>query len=324
MLSEPAPSPPIVPRDGVTPIPPSGEDMPVRLVPDRALELRVRDAAFRRVPDREAVLRLPPERLLVFLRLPDERLLVFLRPPEERLLVFLRPPDERELVFLRPPEREAVLRVPDERLLVFLRPPDERLLVFLRAPVERLLVFLRPPDERDDVFLRLVVERDVVFLRPPDERLLVFLRPPLERDVVFLRAPVERVLVRRAEVERAAVLRRVVDLRVLPLERVLEVFLRALAIRAPPRWKRFWQRHVQYARYLGRHSATTVRLLLGDVLHDVPRLRVGCVQRDVSLGDDSDQLAVLLDDRQTTHLMSCHQPERFVEVLLRIDGDELA
>jgi hypothetical protein len=76
--------------------------------------------------------------------------------------------------------------------------------------VERLLVFLRP------------VERDAVFLRPPDERV----------DLV-LRAAVERVVVRRAlvERERAVVLRRVVPL----LERVLEVFLRALAIRAPPR-----------------------------------------------------------------------------------------
>ena len=170
------PSPPIVPSDGVMPRPESaGADEPERLVPDRALELRVRDDAFRRVP---------PERLLVFFRPVDERLLVFLRPVE-RLAVFFRAPDERELVFLRPPERDAVFRVPDERELVFLRPPDERLLVFLRAPVERLLVFLRVPVERDVVFLR-PVERDVVFLRPV-ERDVVFLRPPADRLVVFFR-----------------------------------------------------------------------------------------------------------------------------------------
>jgi hypothetical protein len=139
----------MVPSDGVMPSPLSirpsdaGADVPVRLVPVRAELERVREAAFRR----------PPDRLLVFLR------------PVERLLVFFR------------------------------------LLVFLRPPVERLLVFFR---------------------------LLVFLRPPVERDAV-LRAPDDRVLVRRALVAR--VVRRAVP----PLERVLEVFLRALAIRAPPR-----------------------------------------------------------------------------------------
>ena len=188
------PSPPIVPSGGVMPRPGSlsgsmGADVPVRLAPSRAELLRVRDAAFRRVP----------ERVAVFLRAPVERLVVFLRPPE-RDAVFLRAPVERDVVFFRPVERELVFLRPVERLVVFLRPP-ERDAVFLRAPVERLVVFLRP------------VERDVVFLRP------------VERDAVFFRAPVDRV----------AVLRRAVDLRVVPLERVLEAFLRALAIRAPPR-----------------------------------------------------------------------------------------
>jgi hypothetical protein len=77
----------------------------------------------------------------------------------------------------------------------------------LRAPVERLVVFLRP------------VERDAVFLRP------------VERDAVFLRAPVRAAADRMVE-RRAVVVRRFTAL---PLERVLEVFLRALAIRAPPR-----------------------------------------------------------------------------------------
>jgi hypothetical protein len=120
---------------------------------------------------------------------------------------------------------ELVFEAAFRRLLVFLRPP-ERDAVFLRAPVERVAVFLRPV-ERDAVFLRAVV----VFLRPV-ERVAVFFRAvvlravvlrAVERDAVFLRAPVERV--------RAAVVR----LAVPPLERVLEVFLRALAIRAPPR-----------------------------------------------------------------------------------------
>jgi hypothetical protein len=102
---------------------------------------------------------------------------------------------------------------------------------FRRVPVERLAVFLRPV-ERDAVFLR-APERDAVFLRAPVERLAVFLRP-VERDAVFLRAPVERDAVLRAAVERVVV--RAEVLRVVPLlERVLEVFLRALAIRAPPR-----------------------------------------------------------------------------------------
>jgi hypothetical protein len=164
------------------------------------------DVPVRVVPVRAELLLVRDDALR---RVPDERLLVFFRPVE-RDAVFLRAPVERLLVFLRPVERDAVfLRAPVERLLVFLR-PVERDAVFLRAPVERLLVFLRP------------VERDAVFLRPPDERV----------DLV-LRAAVERVVVRRAlvERERAVVLRRVVPL----LERVLEVFLRALAIRAPPR-----------------------------------------------------------------------------------------
>jgi hypothetical protein len=121
------------------------------------------------------------------------------------------------------PVRAALDRVRDE---AFRRVPLERLLVFLR-PVERDAVFFRPV-ERDAVFLR-PVERDAVFFRPV-ERDAVFFRP-VERDAVFLRAAVERVVVRRVPVERDAVLRRVVP----PLERVLEAFLRALAIRAPPR-----------------------------------------------------------------------------------------
>src|SRR5689334_21834448 len=72
IISASEPRPPIVPSDAVMPRPVSvrlsGADVPVRLVPARALELRVRDDAFRRVP---------PERLLVFLRPPDERELVF-------------------------------------------------------------------------------------------------------------------------------------------------------------------------------------------------------------------------------------------------------
>jgi hypothetical protein len=138
----------------------------------------------------------------------------FRRVPLERLLVFLRPV-ERDAVFLRPVERDAVFFRPVERDAVFLR------------PVERDAVFFRPV-ERDAVFFR-PVERDAVFFRPV-ERDAVFFRP-VERDAVFLRAAVERVVVRRVPVERDAVLRRVVP----PLERVLEAFLRALAIRAPPR-----------------------------------------------------------------------------------------
>jgi len=151
---------------------------------------------------------------------------VRIMPVRAALELVLEAAFRRLLVFLRPPERDAVfLRAPVERVAVFLRPP-ERDAVFLRAPVERVAVFLRPV-ERDAVFLRAVV----VFLRPV-ERVAVFFRAvvlravvlrAVERDAVFLRAPVERV--------RAAVVRRAVP----PLERVLEVFLRALAIRAPPR-----------------------------------------------------------------------------------------
>ena len=70
-------------------------DVPVRVVPVRALLLRVRDAVFFR--------RAPPARDAVFLR-PVERDAVFLR-----VAVFLRAP-ERDAVFLRAPEdRKSVV-----------------------------------------------------------------------------------------------------------------------------------------------------------------------------------------------------------------------
>ena len=46
------------------------------------------------------------------------------------------------------------------------------------------------------------------------------------------------------------------------------------------------------------------------------------VARDVGLRDDADEPAVLLDDREATHLVLRHQPQRLVEVLLRLDRDE--
>ena len=46
------------------------------------------------------------------------------------------------------------------------------------------------------------------------------------------------------------------------------------------------------------------------------------VLRDVGLRDDADELAVLLDDRQAANLVLRHQPQRLVEILIRIDRHE--
>jgi hypothetical protein len=42
------------------------------------------------------------------------------------------------------------------------------------------------------------------------------------------------------------------------------------------------------------------------------------------LSNDADESPIFFDDRQATHLMACHQTQRFVQFLLRVDRDELA
>ena len=54
--------------------------------------------------------------------------------------------------------------------------------------------------------------------------------------------------------------------------------------------------------------------LLRDLLDELARLLVGRVTRDVGLRDHPCELAVLLDDRQATHLVLRHQPQSLAEV----------
>src|SRR3954451_16086220 len=72
--------------------------------------------------------------------------------------------------------------------------------------------------------------------------------------------------------------------------------------------------------YVGPISRSS---LLRDLLHDLAgALGVG-VARDVGLREDPDEPAVLFDDGQAPHLVRRHQAERFVELLLRVDRDEV-
>ena len=63
--------------------------------------------------------------------------------------------------------------------------------------------------------------------------------------------------------------------------------------------------------------------LLRDPLDDLAGLAVVAVARDVGLGENAHEPAVLLDDRQAPYLVLRHQPERLVEALGRVDRDQL-
>src|SRR5215207_4112750 len=83
----------------------------------------------------------------------------------------------------------------------------------------------------------------------------------------------------------------------------------------------FWCRSL-----LLRHSSlrrTFNLLLVGYPFDQLARLRIFALAGNIGLRQDSNQTAIFLHDGKPSHLMLCHQLERFVEVLLRIDGDEI-
>jgi hypothetical protein len=212
----------------------------------------------------------------------------------------------RAVVFLAVLRRAAVARPPARAAV--------RLVAVLRAVA-------RPPlrpaaARRVEVVLRVVVFlavlRRAAVARPPARpaaRLAVVLRavarPPL-RPAAARRVEVERVLVaRRVPVERLRV--PVVERRVVPLAR-----------RVPP------------VRFLVPSSSTPITssnmclLLLRDLLDNLACLRVFALTGNIGLGQDSDQTPVFLCDRQPANLVLSHQAHRFIQVLFRIDGHEVA
>src|SRR5687767_1928411 len=60
-----------------------------------------------------------------------------------------------------------------------------------------------------------------------------------------------------------------------------------------------------------------------DLLDGLAGLVVVPLKGHVRLRHDADELAVLLDDRKAANLVLPHQPQRLVERLLRVDGDEV-
>jgi predicted DNA-binding protein (MmcQ/YjbR family) len=67
----------------------------------------------------------------------------------------------------------------------------------------------------------------------------------------------------------------------------------------------------------------TSSLLLGDFLYQLTRLVVVTLPGNIRLRDDSDEPAVLFDHGKTAHLVLGHDSQRFVQILLRIDRDNL-
>jgi hypothetical protein len=167
--------------------------------------------------------------------------------------------------------------------------PAARLVAVLRAVA-------RPPARPAAERRVAVVLRDVVFL---DVVRRAAVRVPVERALVVRRA-VLRPLVERLRVP-------VVERRVVPVER-----------RVPP------------VRFLVPSSSTPITssnmclLLLRDLLDNLACLCVLALAGDVGLSQDSDQTPVLLCDRQPANLVLSHQAHRFIQVLFRIDGHEVA
>jgi predicted DNA-binding protein (MmcQ/YjbR family) len=62
---------------------------------------------------------------------------------------------------------------------------------------------------------------------------------------------------------------------------------------------------------------------LGDFLYQLTRLRVVTLPGYIRLRDDSDEPAVFFDHGKTAHLVLGHDSQRFIELLLRIDRDDL-
>src|SRR5205814_6640061 len=67
----------------------------------------------------------------------------------------------------------------------------------------------------------------------------------------------------------------------------------------------------------------TSALLLGDFLYQLTRSIVVTLPGNIRLRDDTDEPAVFFDHGKTAHLMLGHDSQRFIEILLRIDRDNL-
>jgi hypothetical protein len=208
--------------------------------------------------------------------------------------------------------REDVLRVEVPRRAAVARPPAR--------PAARFcaVVPARPPlrpaaARRAEVVLRDVVLREVLRARVPVVRLV-----PVERERVLVLRPIGLRGLRAAArpPARAAAVRfaRVVVLRPLVLRLVVLLARR----RVPP------------VRFLVPSSSTTVMssnmclLLLRDFLDDLACLLVLAHAGDIGLGQDSNQAPVLLRDGEPADLVLSHQAQRFIQVLFRIDGNEIA
>src|SRR5438034_5310137 len=80
-------------------------------------------------------------------------------------------------------------------------------------------------------------------------------------------------------------------------------------------------RHVSVSGLMERSLGSCGLSVLRDLLDQLAGLLRPRFLGDVGLGENADHTAVLLDDRQPPDLMRRHQPQRLVEVLLRVDGD---
>ena len=62
---------------------------------------------------------------------------------------------------------------------------------------------------------------------------------------------------------------------------------------------------------------------MGDFLYQLTRFLVVALARNICLCDDSDEPAVFFDHGKTAHLVLGHDSQRFIEILLWIDRDNL-
>src|SRR4051812_36827613 len=69
--------------------------------------------------------------------------------------------------------------------------------------------------------------------------------------------------------------------------------------------------------------SSTSDLLLGDFLYQFARSIVVALPGNIRLRDDTDEPAVFFDHGKTAHLVLGHDSQRLIEILLRIDRDNL-
>jgi hypothetical protein len=216
-------------------------------------------------------------------------------------------------VAARPPLRPAVrtdtlrLRVEVLRFAVLRFAVLRLRVVVLRFAVLRFAVLrLRVVVLRFAVLRFAVLRLRVVVLRLAVLRLAV-----LRFAVLRLRVAVFRLAVLRFAVLRFAVVR----LRVpVVLRRVELLFLREPLVRLLVPISSSTPSVV---------SSNIDVLLVRDLLDHLAGLRVVTLLGDVGLGQDSNQTPVFLYDGKAPDLVLRHQPKRLVEVLLRVDRDEL-